>query len=99
MKRPGVDDFLKFVGARYETVIFTASLRKYADPLVDLLDPDRTISARLFREDCVFHRGSFVKDLSRLGRDLKRTIIIDNAPASYIFHPSNAIPCSSWFED
>lgn len=34
-----------------------------------------------------------------LGRDLKEIIIIDNAPASYIFHPSNAIPITSWFND
>jgi len=34
-----------------------------------------------------------------LGRDLKNVIIIDNSPASYIFHPKNAIPCTSWFND
>jgi TFIIF-interacting CTD phosphatase-like protein len=34
-----------------------------------------------------------------LGRDLKDIIIIDNSPASYIFHPSNAIPITSWFND
>lgn len=39
------------------------------------------------------------KDLSLLGRDLKDVIIIDNAPASYIFQPSNAIPITSWFND
>jgi RNA polymerase II subunit A small phosphatase-like protein len=37
--------------------------------------------------------------LSQLGRDLKDIIIIDNSPASYIFHPTNAIPISSWFND
>ncbi len=37
--------------------------------------------------------------MSQLGRDLKDIIIIDNSPASYIFHPTNAIPISSWFND
>jgi RNA polymerase II subunit A small phosphatase-like protein len=27
------------------------------------------------------------------------TIIIDNSPASYIFHSTNAVPISSWFND
>lgn len=26
-------------------------------------------------------------------------IILDNSPASYIFHPNNAVPVSSWFND
>lgn len=47
--------------------------------------------ARLFRESCVFHQGCYVKDLSRLGRDLRKTLILDNSPASYIFHPENAV--------
>lgn len=41
----------------------------------------------------------FPQDLSQLGRDLKDTIIIDNSPTSYIFHPQHAVPISSWFSD
>ena len=40
-----------------------------------------------------------MKDLSQLGRPLHDTIILDNSPASYIFHPTNAVPVSSWFND
>lgn len=32
-----------------------------------------------------------MKDLSRLGRDLRRVLILDNSPASYVFHPDNAV--------
>ncbi len=39
------------------------------------------------------------QDLSALGRNLQHTIIIDNSPSSYVFHPQNALPCSSWFDD
>lgn len=38
IKRPGVDDFLKRMGEQYEIIIYTASLSKYADPLLDQLD-------------------------------------------------------------
>jgi RNA polymerase II subunit A small phosphatase-like protein len=54
---------------------------------------------RLFRESCYNHQGNYVKDLSQVGRDLKETIIIDNSPTSYIFHPQHAVPISSWFSD
>lgn len=48
--------------------------------------------ARLFRESCVYHGGNYVKDLNKLGRDLQKIVIVDNSPASYIFHPENAVP-------
>eukprot|EP00547_Thalassionema_nitzschioides_P008296 CAMPEP_0194227672 /NCGR_PEP_ID=MMETSP0156-20130528/42978_1 /TAXON_ID=33649 /ORGANISM="Thalassionema nitzschioides, Strain L26-B" /LENGTH=338 /DNA_ID=CAMNT_0038960165 /DNA_START=1101 /DNA_END=2114 /DNA_ORIENTATION=+ len=98
-KRPGVDEFLVEMAKHYEIVIYTASLNKYADPLLDLLDPHRTIRSRLFRESCVYYEGSYVKDLSLLNRDLTQAIIIDNSPNSYIFHPDNAIDCTSFIDD
>ncbi|KAG6816981.1 hypothetical protein H0H87_001296 [Tephrocybe sp. NHM501043] len=99
IKRPGVDKFLKKMGEIYEVVVFTASLSKYADPVLDKLDIHQVVSHRLFRESCYNHRGNYVKDLSQLGRPIADTIILDNSPASYIFHPNNAVPVSSWFND
>ncbi|XP_071216885.1 CTD small phosphatase-like protein isoform X3 [Salvelinus alpinus] len=99
LKRPHVDEFLQKMGELFECVLFTASLAKYADPVADLLDQWGVFRARLFRESCVFHRGNYVKDLSRLGRELSNVIILDNSPASYIFHPENAVPVQSWFDD
>lgn len=99
LKRPYVDEFLQRMGELYECVLFTASLAKYADPVADLLDRWGVFRSRLFRESCVFHRGNYVKDLNKLGRDLQKVIIVDNSPASYIFHPDNAVPVASWFDD
>ena len=59
--------------------------------MADLLDKEGVFSSRLFRESCVFHKGNYVKDLSVIGRKLEEVIIIDNSPASYIFHPDNAV--------
>jgi len=99
-KRPYVDKFLEEVTKDYEIVLFTASLPKYADPLLDMLDSGETIDFRLFREHCVQTRNMcYVKDLSKLGRDVKDCIIIDNSAQSYDFHHKNAIPIPSWFSD
>ena len=42
---------------------------------------------------------TYFQDLGRLGRELNKSIIVDNSPASYIFHPENAVPVVSWFDD
>ncbi|KAL8270915.1 hypothetical protein Esti_005169 [Eimeria stiedai] len=98
-KRPGVTLFLNEVAKLFEVVIFTASVSKYADPVVDQLDPTKLCSWRLFREYCTYMDGVFVKDLSLLGRDLKNIVIIDNSTRAYLWHAENAIPIKSWFED
>ncbi|ORY94731.1 HAD-like domain-containing protein [Syncephalastrum racemosum] len=99
LKRPGVDAFMKRMGEIYEIVVFTASLSKYADPVLDIFDHHRVVQHRLFRESCFNYKGTYVKDLSQLGRDLNQIIILDNSPASYIFHTANAVPVTSWFND
>ncbi|KAK9351370.1 HAD-like domain-containing protein [Lipomyces doorenjongii] len=99
IKRPGVDEFMRRVGHLYEIVVFTASVSKYGDPLLDQLDVHNVVHHRLFRESCYNHQGNYVKDLSQLGRPLEDIIILDNSPASYIFHPQHAVPVSSWFSD
>ena len=97
--RPGVKEFLEKMSKRYEIVIFTASLSKYADPLLDIIDKKGFCPFRLFREHCTLINTSFVKDLKRLGRDLKDIIIVDNSPISYALNPDNGIPILSWFDD
>jgi len=98
-KRPGVDEFLTEVGKHFEVVVFTASLSKYADPVIDYLDPNRVVAARLFREACTFSQGNYMKDMSRLGRELSNVLIIDNSPYCYALQPNNAMAIASWFDD
>ena len=98
--RPGVFEFLKRMTWIYEVVIFTASVSNYATPLIDhYLDTQNYGFYKLFWENCTFKSGFYVKDLSRLGWDLKDIIIVDNLPSSYWMHPFNGIPISSWYDD
>lgn len=98
-KRPGCDEFLVRVAQLYEIVIYTASMSKYASPLLDKLDKSGVCTWRLYREACTRLAAGYVKDLSRLGRDLKHVIIIDNSPVCYSLQPDNAIPIQTWRDD
>ena len=85
--RPWAIEFLKEVSKYFEIIAFTAGEQCYADKVIDLLDPDKTLIAyRLYRESCMSFNTLFVKDLNMLGRDLGKTVIVDNSPNAFAFH-------------
>jgi TFIIF-interacting CTD phosphatase-like protein len=50
----------------------------------------------LFRQHAVRVKSGFVKDLSRLGRNLNKVIIVDDTPNNFKFQKDNAIKVGSW---
>ncbi|XP_074269801.1 uncharacterized protein LOC141592839 [Silene latifolia] len=99
LKRPGVDQLLEFLSGKFEVVVFTAGLREYASLLLDILDKNGVISHRLYRDSCREIEGKFVKDLSQMGRDLWKVVIVDDNPSSYAFQPENAIQIKPFVDD
>ena len=97
--RPGAIDFIKKVAKLYEVIIFTASISKYALPLIDILDSDKNIQYKLTREHCTFLNGIYIKELKKLNRDLNDLIILDNSPLAYSFDIDNGLPIKAWYED
>lgn len=95
--RPFVKDFLQSVAKNYELFVYTCAKREYAEKILDILDPHRKLfRQRLYQEDCSCVLGHYIKDLSLLGRDLAKTVVLDNAPHTYPHHLMNTIPISSW---
>lgn len=99
MVRPGVNQFLSELNQFYDIVLFTAGVKKYADCIVDSIDPHKFINHRLYRRHTVFRDAMYIKDLSLLGRDLSKTLIIDNLYESFLSQPHNGILVKSWYDD
>jgi Dullard-like phosphatase family protein len=100
--RPHAALFLRACAAAFEVVVFTASVKPYADPILNDLDPDGTlIRRRYYRDSCVPSDDgrAFVKDLRVLGVDLASIALVDNAPISYSIQPENGIPIRTWMDD
>lgn len=98
-KRPFVDEFLSFCTKNFECCIFTASMSVYASAVMEQLDPKHTIKNILCREYCTYMNQVMVKDLKKLGRDLKKTIIVDNAPTSFALQKANGITAVEFKDD
>ena len=97
--RPGCVQFIELMAKYYEIVIFTAALQEYADQVIDQIDVGNNIKYRLYRQHTSQNGPFLVKDLSLLGRNLNRTIIIDNISDNFILQPDNGIFISTWYDD
>ena len=89
--RPGAEEFVNELAEFYEIVIFTASCQIYADLVINGFDTENKVSARLYRQHTTKIGNANIKDLAKLGRDLKKVIIIDNYPDNYNLQPKNGI--------
>lgn len=93
-ERPGLKEFLEQISKFADLVLFTAGLEDYASPLVDVIDVNNRFSLRLYRPATVtMEHRQHVKDLSCLSKDLRRVLIVDNNPFSFLLQPLNGIPC------
>ena len=67
-------------------------MKDYADNILDILDPyNNLIKYRLYRQHTSIQGINFFKDLSKLGRDLNKVIIIDNIEENYFLQPKNGL--------
>ncbi|MCQ2818594.1 MAG: HAD family hydrolase [archaeon] len=98
--RPGASEFLEELSKYYEIVIFTAATKDYADKVIKFIDQnDEFISHRLYRQHTTVTNRTYLKDLSKLGRDLSKTIIVDNASDNFQMQSDNGIFISTWIDD
>jgi len=98
-KRPFLNKFLKEMKKIFIIYVFTASIEKYAQPLLDQLDTHNCITKKLYRESCTLSEGKYIKDLKSLNLKLNDVIILDNNPWSYKYNKKNGLPIKSWHFD
>lgn len=100
--RPQACQFLQEMAQYYEVVIFTAGTKDYADWALAHLENQAAyqyIDHRLYRDHTIQCMDVFIKDLSNLGRDLSKTIIVDNITENFLLQPDNGVTIKSWFDD
>lgn len=99
--RPFAVELLKYASENFDTYIFTASTKSYADRILNTLDPEnKMIKGRLYREHCTKTSKGYVKDLSVFQlKDMKSIMIVDDQAISFENQPFNGIKIMAWNGD
>ena len=98
--RPGLFSFLSKVKPFYELITFTSASKEYAQPIINEIELDnKYFDYNFFREHSVISGNDFVKDISRIGRDMKKIIIIDNMEQNFRLNKKNGIKIKAFYGD
>ena len=90
--RPFLFGFLEEVGQYYELIIFTSATEAYANSVIEAIEQNKKYFDFVFyRQHTIIIGNDFVKDLTRIGRPLNSTIIVDNMPQNFRFQKENGI--------
>ena len=77
--RPGLREFLDNISQYYELIVFSSGIKDYAEQIINFIEIDeKYFDYRLYRQNNNYFNEKNYKDIKKLGRDLKKTIIIDN---------------------
>ena len=98
--RPGAVNFLTKVSEYFEIIIFTSSSQSYANNILDKIDQQKKlISHRLYKKHTTSEGGKIIKDLSKIGRDLKKIIFVDNLKVNAKYNLDNLYLIKTWTDD
>ena len=82
----------------YELILFTSKTKEYSNPVLDIIQRNKRYFDFIFyREHCIFIDNNYVKDLTRIGRSLDSTIIVDNYPQNFKLQKENGINIKSFW--
>jgi len=103
--RPNLKKALLEIKKYFLIVVYTASHKILAEPILDFIDPQKTIfSSRLYRHNCyqtmLENEIIYIKDLRIFNNfDLKNILIVDNCVISFTFQLDNGIPMLPFYNN
>jgi hypothetical protein len=96
--RPGLLSFLNVLKPLYELISYTNESKEYSEQLLKEIESRRKyFDYNLYKEHNVLIDNNLVKDISKIGRDMKKIIIVDKNYENIKSTPQNGILIKPYF--
>ena len=90
--RPGIFSILDGIKPFYELVSFTLEEKEFSDKIVNEIEKNKKyFDYNLYKDHATLHGNRLIKDISKLGRDIRRVIIVDDDENNFILNKENGI--------
>ena len=98
--RPGLFSFLGAIKPLYELVSFTTETKEYSEMILKEIEKNRKyFDYNLYKDHATLYGDKLIKDISKLGRDIRKIIIVDDDPSNFQLNPENGIHISPYLGD
>ena len=95
--RPGIFSFLNAVKPLYELVAFSSETREFSDVILNEIEKNKKFfDFKLYKDHCTLYKNRFVKDITKLGRDIRKIIVVDDDENNFVLNKENGIKIKSF---
>ncbi len=100
LKRKYLNEFLLSLIPYYELISFTYNDKSHSEKIINLIDEkERIFDFNLYKENSTYLNEEYYKDFNKLGRNIKRTIIVEDINNSFGKHNDNTILIKSFIKN
>ena len=90
--RPGIFSFLNSIKPFYELISFSLESKEFSNVILNEIEKNKKyFDYNLYKEHGTLFGNKLVKDLNKLGRDIRKVIIVDDDENNFILNKENGI--------
>ena len=98
--RNGLFEFLDAIFPFYELISFTSATQIYSDSIIKQIESKKKyFSYNLYREHTIIYGKEYIKDITKIGRDLNKMIIVDNLGSNFRLNKENGILIYPFYDE
>ena len=98
--RNGLFSFLSTIKPFFELILFSIDSKDVSYPIINMIENDKKyFDFKFYKDHCVLYKNNLIKDLTLIGRDLSKIIIVDNNETCFELNKENGIKISSFYGD
>ena len=98
--RNGLFSFLSTIKPFFELILFSIDSQDVSYPIINMIENDKKyFDYKFYKDHCVLYKNNLIKDLTLIGRDLSKIIIVDNNETCFELNKENGIKISSFYGD